>query len=166
MALSAIKVAASLTILLLLLLLLLEPAQAFFSCPSRSPLSALLRRRVALAAATTPIHSPSSFQMVRRPGEEGQDPTLTISLADGRTFVLRDVCPPTNHSLLQAQVDPAILAVQDPVFGTRFDLRTGKVRGAWCPDSWWVRRLFPPSSLSVLLDTTIKEKGVAGRKHK
>lgn len=76
---------------------------------------------------------------------------LTVALADGRRFALVDRCPPTNHSLLAARVDPAVLALQDPVFGTRFDLRTGRVRGAWCPDGpWWVRAALAPAGLTVV----------------
>lgn len=77
--------------------------------------------------------------------------TLTVALADGRSFTVEDRCPPTNHSLLAARVDPLVLALQDPVFGTRFDLRTGRVRGPWCPDGpWWVRWAFRPSGLTVV----------------
>ncbi len=77
--------------------------------------------------------------------------TLTVALADGRAFTVLDRCPPTNHSLLAAEVDPAVLALQDPVFGTRFDLRTGRVRGPWCPSGpWWVRRAFVPTGLMVV----------------
>lgn len=83
-----------------------------------------------------------------------------MALADGRSFTVEDRCPPTNHSLLAAQVDPAVLALRDPVFGTRFDLRTGRVRGAWCPDGpWWVREAFAPSGLSVVVEGEGQEEG-------
>lgn len=103
-----------------------------------------------LALSSTPEQEPA-FRVTRSKSQHGQGRTLTVALADGRTFTLLDRCPPTNHSLLAARVDPAVLALQDPVFGTRFDLRTGRVRGAWCPDGpGWVRATFPPAGLTVL----------------
>lgn len=134
-----------LMLLLFLLLELMAVAKAFI--PKASLFLATPR-----ALALTPCHATSvpSYRVIRRAPTESDEATLTISLADGRTFVLRDACPPTNHSLLHAEVDPAILSVQDPVFGTRFDLRTGRLRGAWCPESWWARRLFKPADLVLL----------------
>ncbi len=139
-------------LLLLLLLLLAQGTQAFLlstttaTVPRPAPVRAL--------ATASSAHAPAVYRMTRLPpASPGDEATLTVALADGRTFVLRDACPPTNHSLLHAEVDPAILALQDPVFGTRFDLRTGRVRGAWCPDTWWARRLFPQRDLVVLSTT-------------
>lgn len=133
------------SLLLLLLLELWSISSAFIPCP-------VLLAAVPRTLAHMPRHATSgpSYRVTRHAPTQSDEATLTISLADGRTFVLQDACPPTNHSLLHAEVDPAILSVQDPVFGTRFDLRTGRLRGAWCPDSWWARRLFKPADLVLL----------------
>lgn len=133
------------TLLLLLLLELTVISKAFAPSP-------VLLTAVPRTLARMPRHatSPPSYRVTRHAPTQSDEATLTISLADGRTFVLQDACPPTNHSLLHAEVDPAILSVQDPVFGTRFDLRTGRLRGAWCPDSWWARQLFKPADLVLV----------------
>jgi len=133
------------TLILLLLLELTVNSRAFI--PSPALLAAVPR-----TLARMPRHATSipSYRVTRHAPTQSDEATLTISLADGRTFVLQDACPPTNHSLLHAEVDPAILSVQDPVFGTRFDLRTGRIRGAWCPDSWWARRLIKPANLVLV----------------
>lgn len=103
------------------------------------------------AFTVTRTHPPQEDKGAGEAGAAPVPPVLTVALADGRRFALVDRCPPTNHSLLAARVDPLVLALQDPVFGTRFDLRTGRVRGAWCPDApWWVRWALPPAGLTVV----------------
>ncbi|KAM3577357.1 hypothetical protein VYU27_000787 [Nannochloropsis oceanica] len=135
-------------LLLLLLLELVVIARAFMPCP-------ILLANVPHASACMALQATPFYRLTRHALTQSDRATITISIADGRTFVLQDTCPPTNHSLLHAEVDPAILSVQDPVFGTRFDLRTGRLRGAWCPNSWWVRRLFKPADLVLLSSSAI-----------
>lgn len=137
-------------LLLVPLLQLVVIARAFIPSP-------ILLAAVPRALACMALHATSipSYRLTRHALTQSDQATLTISMADGRTFVLQDTCPPTNHSLLHAEVDPAILSVQDPVFGTRFDLRTGRLRGAWCPNSWWVRRLFKPADLVLLSSSAV-----------
>lgn len=146
-------------LLLLLLLELMSISSAFIFIPSPVLLVAVPR-----TLGRMPRHATSvpSYRVTRHAPTRSDEATLTISLADGRTFVLQDACPPTNHSLLHAEVDPAILSVQDAVFGTRFDLRTGRLRGAWCPDSWWARRLFKPADL-VPVSSSAAVTAVAGK---
>lgn len=136
------------------LLLLLASTTAFLlpRPPPASNRSPSPRQGHAVFASSSPQQPSQPAFVVTRTRQQGQSPpVLTVALADGRRFALVDRCPPTNHSLLAARVDPAVLALQDPVFGTRFDLRTGRVRGAWCPDGpWCVRAALAPAGLTVV----------------
>lgn len=49
----------------------------------------------------------------------------------GSIFALGDKCPPVNQPLSFGKVSGG--TIQDPVLGTKFDLKTGEVVGAWCP---------------------------------
>jgi nitrite reductase/ring-hydroxylating ferredoxin subunit len=124
--------------------------------------------------AVAPRHAASvpSYRVIRRAPMHrneslARDVTITVSLADGRNFTFQDACPPTNHSLLHAEIDPEILSIRDPVFGTRFDMRTGNLRGMWCPQRWWARNLFEPAGLVLLSSsTTLKAEDEKSNKPK
>lgn len=79
-----------------------------------------------------------------------QLPVLLVHVKDGRRFALVDRCPPTGHTLCYGAVDPDILSIEDAAFGTRFDLRTGKVRGPWCPRLGSLASRYPVKALQVL----------------
>jgi nitrite reductase/ring-hydroxylating ferredoxin subunit len=59
---------------------------------------------------------------------------LAICIAvddDGKLYALGDKCPPINQPLSFGKVSRG--AIQDPVLGTRFNLKTGQVaEGEWC----------------------------------
>jgi hypothetical protein len=47
--------------------------------------------------------------------------------------VLLDEFPISKCPVSWGQVDPDVISSEDRVSGTRYDLRTRKVRGPWCP---------------------------------
>lgn len=49
----------------------------------------------------------------------------------GSVYALGDKCPPVNQPLSFGKVKAG--TIEDPVLGTKFDLKTGEVVGAWCP---------------------------------
>jgi nitrite reductase/ring-hydroxylating ferredoxin subunit len=60
---------------------------------------------------------------------------LAICIAvdpSGSVYALGDKCPPVNQPLSFGKVN-ADGTIQDPVLGTKFDLKTGEVVGKWCP---------------------------------
>jgi nitrite reductase/ring-hydroxylating ferredoxin subunit len=50
----------------------------------------------------------------------------------GSVYALGDKCPPVNQPLSFGKVNDDG-TIQDPVLGTKFDLKTGEVVGKWCP---------------------------------
>ena len=59
---------------------------------------------------------------------------LAICIAvdkDGSIYALGDKCPPVNQPLSFGRVSNG--CIEDPVLGTKFNLKTGQVQGAWCP---------------------------------
>jgi len=59
---------------------------------------------------------------------------LAICIAvdeSGKVYALGDKCPPVNQPLSFGKVKGG--TIEDPVLGTKFDLKTGEVVGAWCP---------------------------------
>ena len=50
----------------------------------------------------------------------------------GSVYALGDKCPPINQPLSFGKVN-ADGTIQDPLLGTKFDLKTGEVVGKWCP---------------------------------
>jgi nitrite reductase/ring-hydroxylating ferredoxin subunit len=60
---------------------------------------------------------------------------LAICIAvdpSGKVYALGDKCPPISQPLSFGKVNPDG-TIQDPVFGTKFSLKTGEVVGQWCP---------------------------------
>jgi nitrite reductase/ring-hydroxylating ferredoxin subunit len=60
---------------------------------------------------------------------------LAICIAvdpSGAVYALGDKCPPVNQPLSFGKVDTDG-TIQDPVLGTKFNLKTGDVVGKWCP---------------------------------
>uniref|UniRef100_A0A7R9VVY4 Rieske domain-containing protein n=1 Tax=Pseudictyota dubia TaxID=2749911 RepID=A0A7R9VVY4_9STRA len=59
---------------------------------------------------------------------------LAICIAvdpSGSIYALGDKCPPVNQPLSFGKVTAG--AIEDPVLGTKFSLKTGEVVGDWCP---------------------------------
>lgn len=86
-------------------------------------------------------------------------PILLVQLHDSRQFAFVDWCPPTGHTLCNSVVDADVLSIEDVVFGTRFDLRTGNVRGQWCPGLKGIASALPSKPLKAL-QLRIGEDGV------
>jgi hypothetical protein len=61
--------------------------------------------------------------------------------------------------LCNSVVDADVLSIEDVVFGTRFDLRTGNVRGQWCPGLKGIASVLPSKPLKAL-QIRIGEDGV------
>mmetsp|Transcript_7896 Transcript_7896/g.13659 ORF Transcript_7896/g.13659 Transcript_7896/m.13659 type:complete len:184 (-) Transcript_7896:144-695(-) len=60
---------------------------------------------------------------------------LAICIAvskSGSVYALGDKCPPINQPLSFGKVNDDG-TIQDPLLGTKFDLKTGQVVGKWCP---------------------------------
>lgn len=60
---------------------------------------------------------------------------LAICIAvdpSGSVYALGDKCPPINQPLSFGKVN-SDGTIQDPVLGTKFNLKTGEVVGKWCP---------------------------------
>lgn len=75
----------------------------------------------------------------------------------GSVFALGDKCPPINQPLSFGKVFDG--AIQDPVLGTRFNLKTGAVaEGEWCtsPIGKLVGGLFEPAGVPTY---PVKTKG-------
>jgi nitrite reductase/ring-hydroxylating ferredoxin subunit len=85
---------------------------------------------------------------------------LAICIAvntDGKLFALGDKCPPISQPLSFGNVENGF--IQDPVLGTRFNLKTGQVaEGDWCtsPIGKILGGLFEPSGVPVY---ALKVKG-------
>jgi len=85
---------------------------------------------------------------------------LAICIAvdeSGKLFALGDKCPPINQPLSFGKVVGG--AIQDPVLGTKFDLKSGNVvDGSWCssPIGKIVGGLFEPAGVPVY---PVKAKG-------
>uniref|UniRef100_A0A7S2VVZ0 Rieske domain-containing protein n=1 Tax=Triparma pacifica TaxID=91992 RepID=A0A7S2VVZ0_9STRA len=59
---------------------------------------------------------------------------LAICIAvdqDGSIYALGDKCPPVNQPLSFGKVSNG--CIEDPVLGTKFNLKKGTVEGPWCP---------------------------------
>ena len=50
---------------------------------------------------------------------------------NGSVYCLGDKCPPVNQPLSFGKVSDG--CIEDPVLGTKFNLKTGQVQGPWCP---------------------------------
>jgi nitrite reductase/ring-hydroxylating ferredoxin subunit len=77
---------------------------------------------------------------------------LAICIAvdsNGSVFALGDKCPPVNQPLSFGKVVGN--CIQDPVLGTKFNLKTGEVEGPWCPSGVGklLGGLFEPSGVPV-----------------
>jgi len=60
---------------------------------------------------------------------------LAICIAvdpSGSVYALGDKCPPINQPLSFGKVNTDG-TIEDPVLGTKFNLKTGEVTGKWCP---------------------------------
>jgi len=85
---------------------------------------------------------------------------LAICIAvddDGKLYALGDKCPPINQPLSFGKVSAG--AIQDPVLGTKFNLKTGQVaEGEWCtsPIGKILGGLFEASGVPVY---PVKTKG-------
>jgi nitrite reductase/ring-hydroxylating ferredoxin subunit len=75
----------------------------------------------------------------------------------GTVYALGDKCPPISQPLSFGKVN-ADGTIQDPVFGTKFSLKTGEVVGQWCPSG--IGRLiggaFEPSGVPTY---PVKQRG-------
>merc|ERR1711907_364029 len=49
----------------------------------------------------------------------------------GSIYALGDKCPPVNQPLSFGKVSNG--CIEDPVLGTKFNLKKGTVEGPWCP---------------------------------
>ncbi len=67
----------------------------------------------------------------------------------GNIFALGDKCPPVGQPLSFGKI--ANGCIEDPVLGTKFDLKTGEVVGKWCPSGigLLLGGLFEPSGVPV-----------------
>jgi nitrite reductase/ring-hydroxylating ferredoxin subunit len=78
---------------------------------------------------------------------------LAICIAvdsDGKLYALGDKCPPISQPLSFGNVDKGF--IQDPVLGTKFNLKTGQVaEGDWCtsPIGKILGGLFEPSGVPI-----------------
>lgn len=51
-----------------------------------------------------------------------------------------------------------MLSIEDQVFGTRFDIQTGRVRGPYAPKaSWWWRRIVVGKRVEGLVVLPLRE---------
>jgi len=76
----------------------------------------------------------------------------------GAIYALGDKCPPIGQPLSFGKVEGG--TIQDPLLGTKFDLKTGEVVGAWCPSGVGklVGGLFDPSGVPTY---AVKKSGKA-----
>uniref|UniRef100_A0A7S2IGL8 Rieske domain-containing protein n=1 Tax=Helicotheca tamesis TaxID=374047 RepID=A0A7S2IGL8_9STRA len=67
----------------------------------------------------------------------------------GSVYALGDKCPPVNQPLSFGRVRGG--CIEDPVLGTKFNLKTGEVEGKWCPGGIGklLGGLFEPSGVPV-----------------
>lgn len=77
---------------------------------------------------------------------------LAICIAvdqSGKIYALGDKCPPVGQPLSFGKI--ANGCIEDPVLGTKFDLKTGEVVGKWCPSGigLLLGGLFEPSGVPV-----------------
>mmetsp|Transcript_26931 Transcript_26931/g.38643 ORF Transcript_26931/g.38643 Transcript_26931/m.38643 type:complete len:186 (-) Transcript_26931:239-796(-) len=66
---------------------------------------------------------------------------------NGAIYALGDKCPPVGQPLSFGKVADG--CIEDPVLGTKFDLKTGQVVGKWCP-----------SGIGILLGGLFESSGV------
>jgi len=88
-----------------------------------------------------PVHPkfPSSISLDELPAPgaatSGVAGGLAICIAvdpSGSVYALGDKCPPINQPLSFGKVNTDG-TIQDPVLGTKFNLKSGEVVGDWCP---------------------------------
>jgi len=77
-----------------------------------------------------------SLKKLPKPGKatSGVAGGLAICIAvdeGGSVYALGDKCPPVGQPLSFGKVSQG--TIEDPVLGTKFNLKTGAVSGAWCP---------------------------------
>jgi nitrite reductase/ring-hydroxylating ferredoxin subunit len=75
----------------------------------------------------------------------------------GSVYALGDKCPPISQPLSFGKVNTDG-TIQDPVFGTKFSLKTGEVVGEWCPSGIGklIGGAFEPSGVPTY---SVKQKG-------
>ena len=75
-----------------------------------------------------------------------------VSSPKGGLFALSNKLPPTGQPATLAKIDDAGDGIIDPISGTVFSLKTGKVKGDWCPNllgRLLFGRLIAPTDINV-----------------
>ncbi|GMI36982.1 hypothetical protein TrCOL_g2520 [Triparma columacea] len=132
--------------------LLLSTATAFFTPAAlTTPATSLSAKKIGPKLQYAPCIPTKN---IPKPGTatSGVCAGLAICIAvdkDGSIYALGDKCPPVNQPLSFGKV--ANGCIEDPVLGTKFNLKTGQVQGAWCPSGIGklLGGLFEPSGVNT-----------------